>query len=334
MHAEVVEFRKSTDTSAGTRSCSPKPVIDRTSNWPSCITQGADLGYGKPLLVDVSSLIRHPEEKRHKELIFNSEGNIGMVLRDQPHDLEEVVGDVQAGSQAQEAGVQKGWIIKEVDGKPFKKNQTLKAVGEDFAFAKKQAPTLTVKFDVRTSLDCTNGDCKKSDKFPSATQDECSEACAHIETCASWSFANEAGDFMCWLRSDVPALRPREGAVAGTRACYPASVRKYVLLFVTFVLAVVALLRWLEAPGLHVLRQALGVLGKGSHFLQGKTGLELKRYQNKLDACKDGEDELEYLMGTGSEQDGASWRMPFASKSSGNRGSGWNASSFDDDPDL
>merc|ERR1712216_831437 len=169
---------------------------------------------------------------RHKEVIFTSDGNIGMGLREQPHDLGEVGSDVIAGSQAQQAGVQEGWIIKEVNGKSFTKKESVVDVGTDFNVAKTQGPTLTVKFDVKSIKDCANGNCKNTDKFPIESQERCASACSQVALCQSWAFATEEEDATCWLRQDFPALRPEVASVVGSRDCVPSSGgRWFVALF-------------------------------------------------------------------------------------------------------
>jgi hypothetical protein len=144
-----------------------------------------------------------------------------MVLHDQPHALGEFVSDVLPASQAEVRGVRKGWIIKEVAGRAFNKSETLLDIASDFGRAKGEAPTVTVKFDVRSSIDCTNGDCKHSDKFPAISETVCAEACNQFSACASWSFKAEEEDTMCWLRRDIGTLRVEAGSVAGTRTCRP-----------------------------------------------------------------------------------------------------------------
>jgi hypothetical protein len=181
----------------------------------------ADLHFGTPLFTDVRSFITHPDDVRHKIIVFGSDGNIGMGLREKPHDLGEIVSDIIPGSQAAEAGVQIGWVITEVDGKPFRKSESVLDVGEDFKLAKQQAPTVSVKFDVRSSVDCTKGNCSRSDKFPVASSDACAQACSELSACESWSFGLEGEDAMCWIRSDRPTLRAQPGSVAGSRVCVP-----------------------------------------------------------------------------------------------------------------
>merc|ERR1711896_43875 len=110
-----------------------------------------------------------------------------------------VVSEVLEGSQAMNAGIHAGWIIKELDGKPFNRAESLPLVRQEFDAAKSEAPGLIVKFDVRSSRDCTNGDCQKSDKLPVHSEEDCAKVCSQIVACEWWSFGIEDGDKMCWL---------------------------------------------------------------------------------------------------------------------------------------
>eukprot|EP00929_Paragymnodinium_shiwhaense_P015121 TRINITY_DN123148_c0_g1_i1.p1 TRINITY_DN123148_c0_g1~~TRINITY_DN123148_c0_g1_i1.p1 ORF type:complete len:556 (-),score=124.58 TRINITY_DN123148_c0_g1_i1:133-1800(-) len=212
-------FETSLGVTSGSRACSHAPVKSEVTSFPGCTTPEADLHNGRALYFDARPFINRPDHVRHKEVIFTSSGNIGMGLREQPHDLGEVVSDVLDGSQAMQAGVQIGWIIKEVNGKPFQKKETVVDVGTDFNVAKTQGPTLTVKFDVKESSDCANGNCKSTDKFPVETMESCASTCSQVLQCQSWSFATEEEDAMCWLREDFPSLRPEIGSTVGGRDC-------------------------------------------------------------------------------------------------------------------
>jgi len=132
------------------------------------------------------------------------------------------VSEVNAGSQAYQAGVRAGWIIKEVDGLPFQKNEDLPGVGHDFQAAKQKAPTIIVKFDVRTSVDCSNGECTHSDKFPAASESECAAACDEVPECKWWTYAVENEDPMCFMRRSDGGIKPAKNAVSGKRECAPA----------------------------------------------------------------------------------------------------------------
>jgi len=131
------------------------------------------------------------------------------------------------GSQAEAAGVQTGWIIKEVDGKPFSLKDRLADVVQDFAMAKKADSTLTVKFDVRTSMDCARGNCKNSDQFPTESKEDCAEACHRSEMCQWWYLHKEDADSVCSLTRDVLGYGSESGSVTGSRTCLPESVRRW-----------------------------------------------------------------------------------------------------------
>merc|ERR1719199_23207 len=137
-----------------------------SKQWPACVLHDTAVRSPQPAFADVRPFIRYPDKVRHRTVTFTSEGQIGMALQEQPHDLGEVVKDVLPGSQAEIAGVRKGWIITQIDGKPFSSQERLRDVVEDFTRAKLKSSTLTVKYDVRTFIDCADGDCSHSDKFP------------------------------------------------------------------------------------------------------------------------------------------------------------------------
>jgi len=170
----------------------------------------------------VRPFISYPDQVRHRTITFTAEGQIGMALQEQPHDLGEIVKDVIPGSQAESAGVRKGWIITEIDGRPFSPQERLKDVAEDFANAKKDGATLTVKYDVRTFLDCTDGDCSHSDKFPTDTIERCADACAVTSGCDWWSFSSIDGDITCLLQSKGgSSLRSSVGSSSAPKSCRP-----------------------------------------------------------------------------------------------------------------
>jgi hypothetical protein len=190
--------------------------------WPSCVLHDTILRSPQPVFADVRGFISHPDSVRHRIVTFTSEDKIGMALQEQPHDLGEIVKDVIPGSQSESAGVKKGWIITEIDGKPFSPQERLKDVAEDFASAKKEGATLTVKYDVRTYLDCTNGDCSHSDKFPTDSLENCADACAAVSACDWWSFGLQDGDNMCLLQSQgSSSLVASIGSSSASSTCTP-----------------------------------------------------------------------------------------------------------------
>jgi len=294
--------------------------------WPSCTNREADLHYGKPLFTDVRSFINHPDEVRHREIIFSSDGNIGMALSATPTDLGEIVGSVLPSSQAQKFGVRAGWIIKEVAGQPFKAAESLIDIGADFATDKTKAPTITVKFDIRSRIDCTDGDCTKSDKFPAPTAGECADACYSLSECMTWSYATEQEDKMCWLRSDVPLLRARAGSLVGGRECIPPRKRKWFVLVAVLGLIYV----YLKRPEWLVL--ARGLLGRLSPQKlipnrAGKYGQGLELGAVKKGDTEEFDPELDSLLGPRDDYSKGSFQSQFhsakASWSSWLRPSSW-----------
>lgn len=208
-------------TFMGPRACQPKPQRGTSEAWPQCISTNAHVRMeGGPVYMDVRPFLQHFDD-RHRDVVFSSEGDIGMVLRETPHEYGEVVHDVIEESQAWNVGVRKGWIIKEVDGKPFKKTEGIEDVSHDFWKAKRDAPTVRVKFDIRSFLDCTNGDCTYSDKFPATSETACADVCSQNQACGWWSFGFEDGVRKCWLRSSNRGLKAAEGSFAGSRTCSP-----------------------------------------------------------------------------------------------------------------
>mmetsp|Transcript_101231 Transcript_101231/g.287021 ORF Transcript_101231/g.287021 Transcript_101231/m.287021 type:complete len:555 (+) Transcript_101231:78-1742(+) len=190
--------------------------------WPDCVLTDKAFRSPIPVYADVRRFINHPDEVRHRTITFNSFEKVGMALEEEPHELGEVVLDVLPDSQALRAGVRKGWIIKEIDGRPFKPTERLKDVAEDFDRARKAGATLTVKYDVRTYFDCFNATCAKSDRFPTESREACAEACASVGGCAWWSFGKEDQDSMCLLQGQAKGFVASAGTSTGARKCLPA----------------------------------------------------------------------------------------------------------------
>merc|ERR1719217_1863635 len=107
--------------SSGRSTCAPPPP----DAWPSCIVQDAhvDEQGGESAWIDVRPFISRLDQEQHLEVTFTPGDDIGLVLRDRAHDFGEVVSEVAEGSQASRLGVRPGWIIKEVNGKPFRKTE-------------------------------------------------------------------------------------------------------------------------------------------------------------------------------------------------------------------
>jgi hypothetical protein len=202
--------------------CSAVLLRSGEKQWPSCVLRDTALRSPQPAFADVRPFINYPDSVRHRTVTFTSQGNVGMALQEQPHDLGELVKDVLPGSQAETAGVRKGWIIKEIDGIAFSSTERLKDVAEDFARAKGSGATLTVKYDVRTFIDCTDGDCSHSDKFPTDSVERCADACSQASGCDWWSFGVQDGDNTCWLQvQGGSSLMTSVGSSSAPRSCIP-----------------------------------------------------------------------------------------------------------------
>jgi len=228
IHGEAAELANATGFSAGRRTCEPMPKdlnAYETTDWPGCALQDADLSHGTPVFADVRPFIEdeHLDSVRHKDFLFTSEEVIGLALRDQPHDLGEMVSDVVPDSQAHKLGVQPGWIIKAVNDMPFTKSENVTDIHSDFEKAKLAFSTISVKFDVKTFADCTKGYCGYSDKFPAKSAEVCAAACAQVKECGAWSRASDEEDATCFLRRDWDSLRSEAGSTAGGRGCRPPS---------------------------------------------------------------------------------------------------------------
>lgn len=215
-------FTSSEKSVMGAQKCVPKATWGSSSTWPKCVMRNthiyADAG---AVYADVRPFITRSDESRHKVVTFSSNTDFGLVLRDKPSSVGEVVDDVTRPSQAWDAGVRKGWIIVEISGKSFRKGQGVDDADSELKALMGTAPALIVKFDVKSSMDCTDGECSRSDKLPADSEAECATHCSKIPNCAWWTFAKEYEDSMCWLRSSAKTAKAKEGSLAGDRACSP-----------------------------------------------------------------------------------------------------------------
>jgi len=196
-------------------------VTKKEDVWPSCLLHDKAFRSPNPVFVDVRQFINHPDSVRHRTITFSADEQVGMALRDQPHDLGEVVLDVVSGGQAEKAGVRKGWIIREINGKPFSPTERLKDVASDFDKAKKAGSSLTVKYDVKTFFDCDNGTCSRSDRFPAESLERCAEACNLVVECMWWQFGVEDADATCLLNGKSQGFIASRGSTVGSRECAP-----------------------------------------------------------------------------------------------------------------
>lgn len=222
LHGKSQGFIYSAGSTIGSRECAPKASWGLSSSWPQCIMKNTHI-YSEAGIVfaDVRKFIAHADELRHRTVSFTSDTDFGLILREKPHAEGEIVSDVDHGSQAWNLGVRTGWIITEVSGKSFKKGEGVDDANEEFRKLKGTAPALVVKFDVRSSQDCTDGDCSKSDKLPVVSEAACAEVCSLVPECQWWTVGFEAEDKMCWLRKSGKPAKATEGSSAGDKTCSP-----------------------------------------------------------------------------------------------------------------
>lgn len=197
------------------------------SMFPGCVLKDEVPRQSTPVLMDVRPYIGHLDAVRHRLITFTSHPQLGLVLSGDPHDLGEYVAGVLPNSQGEGAGVRPGWIVTEVDGKPFSKTERLNDVYEDFMHARVAGNTMTVKFDVRSSIDCTAGRCDMSDRFPTDSMTTCAEACKQSGACEWWYMRTDDGDTMCGLSKDVIGYANVPGSASGAHDCGPDSVATY-----------------------------------------------------------------------------------------------------------
>jgi len=199
-----------------------------------------------------------------------------VILREKPHANGEIVDDVTNPSQAWSAGVRRGWIIVEISGKSFRKGEGVDDAEKELQALKGTAPALIVKFDVKSSMDCTDGDCTHSDKLPAASLEECATHCSRIPGCAWWTFGIEEEDKMCWLRSSASPAKATEGSNAGDRACVPDAGASKWLRFLGLALLVAGAVKYRDRV-LAVVAAVAGQLGKPGNSKFGVPALEMTK---------------------------------------------------------
>lgn len=259
-------------TVLGAKKCSPKATWGLASSWPKCVMKNTHIyGEAGAAFADVRPLIARSDESRHRMVTFTSDGDFGLILRDKPAATGEVVDEVTKPSQAWTAGVRKGWIIVEVSGKSFRKGDGVDDAESALKALKGTAPALIVKFDVKSSMDCTNGDCSRSDKLPAATEAECAAHCSKILTCQWWTFGVEEEDKMCWLRTGANPAKALEGSSAGDRACVPESSGKWFRIF-SLVLVGIAVVKYREQL-MMAFAGVSGAVGKRGATKNGRFGV-------------------------------------------------------------
>jgi hypothetical protein len=224
MQGKSKGFIESDRITMGSKKCVPKASWGFSTSWPKCVMKNTHIyAEAGAAFADVRPFIKRSDEVRHRVVSFTSSADIGLILRDKPSPIGEVVDEVTRPSQAWDAGVRKGWIIVEVSGKSFRKGEGVDDADAELKRLKGTAPALIVKFDVKSSLDCTNGDCSSSDKLPASSVDECASFCSKIHSCRWWTYGTEEEDKMCWLRTSARPVKATEGSQAGDKACSPSS---------------------------------------------------------------------------------------------------------------
>jgi hypothetical protein len=248
------------------------------------------------VFADVRPFITRTDEARHRVVSFTTDADLGLILRDKPSSTGEVVDEVTQPSQAWDAGVRKGWIIVEVSGKSFRKGQGVDDADAELKKLKGTAPALIVKFDVKTALDCTNGDCSKSDKLPASSEADCAQFCSKIPGCEWWTFGMEEEDKMCWLRSSARPAKATEGSSAGDRACSPSSGSGIWFRILVIILVIGAGLRFRDRL-LPLLAGLAGLFSKRGGT--GKFGVPALEMTKDCGLDDDDADESYSLMGNG-----------------------------------
>lgn len=289
-------FVQSFMTSMGAKKCAPQATWGLASSWPKCLMKNTHIySEAGAAFADVRPLITRSDESRHRMVTFSSDADFGLILRDKPSATGEVVDEVTKPSQAWDAGVRKGWIIVEISGKSFRKGEGVDDAEAAMKALKGTAPALIVKFDVKSSMDCTDGDCSHSDKLPAASEMECAQLCNKIAVCKWWSFGVEEEDKMCWLRNAANPAKATQGSVSGDRACVPDSNSKW-FRFLGLILLGVAVVKYRE----RLMGAIAGVAGGkgGSKF--GAPALEM----TKDCGLDDDEDESFSLIGRSRKRTG------------------------------
>jgi len=186
--------------------------------YPECTLRDKIPRESAPVLTNVTGFFSN-RTVRHRTVLFTSTAEIGLILRDDVHELGEVVTAVAPGSQASDAGVLPGWIIKTVDPPPTNKSARLQDVVKNFVDARQADATLMMHFDVRAMYDCLHGDCAHSDRFPTDSADNCASCCYNAVGCEWWFLHKEDADTMCNLAKNVRGFVDVNGAVSGMHDC-------------------------------------------------------------------------------------------------------------------
>lgn len=293
----------------GAAKCAPKASWSFSSSWPKCVMKNTHIySEAGPAFSDVRAFITRSDESRHRVVTFSSDTEFGMILRDKPSLTGEVVDEVTKPSQAWDAGVRKGWIIVEVSGKSFRKGDGVDDADKELRALKGNAPALIVKFDVKSSMDCTDGDCSRSDKLPAISEAQCATHCSKIPGCAWWTFGVEEEDNMCWLRTSASPAKATEGSKAGDRACVPDAIGGSWLRLLGLALLAAAVVKYRDRL-LPMLGAAMAMFGRGGDSKFGVPALEMTK-----DCGFDDEDADENysLIGRSRKRTGQSESLDFA----------------------
>jgi len=268
MQGKSTGFIGSPRMALGAKKCAPKATWGLSSSWPKCVMKNTHIyAEAGAAYADVRPFITRSDESRHRVVSFSSDVDFGLILRNKPSPVGEVVDEVSRPSQAWDAGVRKGWVIVEISGKSFRKGEGVDDADAALKALKGTAPALMVKFDVKSSIDCTDGDCSHSDKLPAADQAECATHCSKITGCTWWSFGVEEEDKMCWLRSSASPAKATEGSASGDRNCVPDGGSSKWLRLLGLGLIVAAAVNYRD----RVLPMLVGVIGMLGSIL-GKRG--------------------------------------------------------------
>jgi len=277
MHGKMQGFIGAPRMTMGGKKCVPKASWGLSSTWPKCAMRNTHIySEAGAVYADVRAFITRSDESRHRVLSFTSNSDFGLILRDKPSSSGEFVDEVTKPSQAWDAGVRRGWIIIEVSGKSFRKGEGVDDADKELQTLKGTAPALIVKFDVKSSIDCTNGDCSHSDKLPAASEAECAQHCSRIPGCAWWTFGTEEEDKMCWLRSSAAPAKATEGSISGDRACVPDAGSGRWLQMLGFILLVAGAVKYKEKL-LPVLASIMSLVGNRGGPKFGVPALEMAK---------------------------------------------------------
>jgi hypothetical protein len=68
---------------------------------------------------------------------------------------------------------------------------------------------------------CFENNCKNTDKFDAASEEDCATVCYQVPECTHWSFGSENQVKKCWLRTSDGGREPLDTAMSASRHCAP-----------------------------------------------------------------------------------------------------------------